>query len=178
MKVIKKDILYSFNLNYNKTQLNRMTTHVLSNTTLLKNHKSYNFLVPKNKDFEGLYKDFYNTVFKFFRFTPRVSNKTGHNLCWAFVSNKDYTPERWHNHIETSTINGVYYLKVNKDEQGIQFKLDNKIFTYIPKVNECIVFPNWLNHFPISSKTDHRISINMEILCNESANQIFATKYI
>jgi hypothetical protein len=80
----------------------------------------------------------------------------------------------WHNHIETSSINGVYYLKVNEDERGILFAHEGKEYHYMPKNNDLIIFPNYLKHLPLPSLTATRISINMEIITNEDVDTIFS----
>jgi len=90
------------------------------------------------------------------------------NLCWAYVSNKNEYRGGIHNHIETSTINSVYYFNMpSKHSGGISFFNENgKILTYQPKENDLLIFPNYLLHEPEKIDTEeYRISINMEIIC-------------
>jgi len=146
---------------------------------ILKNKKyhpsqgySYPIYDDCNDYFKNLYLKYYNYCFKKFKFTvDPARNKT---TCWTYVSNKDEFSEYWHNHIRTSTINGVYYFNIPKNNTSIDFELDGKILTYHPKQNELIIFPNYLNHKPNRCYDDgHRISINMEIICKETSQELF-----
>ena len=81
----------------------------------------------------------------------------------------------WHNHLNTSTINGVYYLNIpENDYVTIDFGLNGNIYTRKVNNYDLIIFPNYLNHKPNRCYKDgYRISINMEITCKESAEYIF-----
>jgi len=170
MKKISTYPIWSFNLSYTEEQRNRMIAWVHKHNYVKALYTSENYPVKPNKDFEGLYDTFVKIASSFLKFSLSENNS---NLSWAFVSSAENSPAFWHNHMESSTINGVYYLKVNKDEQGIRFRQKNKEVLYKPKNNELLIFPNWLDHLPIPSKTSPRISINMEILAKESAKSIF-----
>jgi hypothetical protein len=91
------------------------------------------------------------------------------------MSDKNNFKEVWHNHLNTSTINSVYYLNIPKnDHVTIDFELNGNFFTYKISNNDLIIFPNYLNHKPNRCyKSGYRISINMEIICNESSEYIF-----
>ena len=94
--------------------------------------------------------------------------------CWCYLSNKFFKKTMWHNHLNTCTINGVIYLKLCKNEKGIDFKYNKKIINIIPKELDLLIFPNYLNHLPYPSKTkDTRISINLELRCKEPVEKIF-----
>ena len=90
---------------------------------------------------------------------------------WALCTNKDNWKSVVHNHIETSTINAVYYLNIPqidyKNVGDIKLLHENKWYNYMPSENELIIFPNYLTHDTEYNKTDDfRVSINMEIKCN------------
>ena len=94
---------------------------------------------------------------------------------WALCTNKDNWKSVVHNHIETSTINAVYYLNVPqinyKNVGDIKLLHNNKWYNYTPSENELIIFPNYLTHDTEYNKTDDfRVSINMEIKCNNDIN--------
>ena len=102
-------------------------------------------------------------------------NFTERNIetCWAYVSNKEHHLKGIHNHVNTSTVNGIYYLNVpksNDERDGIIsfFDDDNKeLFWYKPRNGDMIIIPNYLKHEPQYISTDeYRIAINMEIFCD------------
>ena len=93
---------------------------------------------------------------------------------WSYFTDKTYHGGYvWHNHIKTCTICGVLYLETVKD-CGIEFEHDNKIIYIEPKNYDLLIFPGFLNHRPGVSKDKKRVSINFEILCQESSNEIFS----
>ena len=90
---------------------------------------------------------------------------------WALCTNKDNWKSVIHNHIETSTINAVYYLNIPqidyKNVGEIKLLHNDKWYNYMPSENELLIFPNYLTHDTEYNKTeDFRVSINMEIKCN------------
>lgn len=114
----------------------------------------------------------------FIKYCNKVLNKftlkDNNFKCWCYYSDITFTKAFWHNHKYTSTINSVIYLKLPKKEKGIDFKINNKIFNFIPKQFDFIIFPNYLEHFPYPSTTDEpRISINLELRCLENSKNIF-----
>lgn len=96
---------------------------------------------------------------------------------WCCLSDQKNNIDQWHNHKQTGTIVGVLYLKIpNSKENGIDFKLkDSEIYKTInPEPFDFLIFPNYLDHRPHGSKTNKkRISINLELKCKESAEEIF-----
>jgi hypothetical protein len=94
-------------------------------------------------------------------------------VAFALVTNKNEHRGEIHNHIETSTINCVYYLNVPSNKSGsIGFYNDNKIiYTHQPVNDELLIFPNYLQHQTLVSMTEeYRIAINLEIICNNVWN--------
>lgn len=113
------------------------------------------------------YKALCYELFGIFHITPQ--NKT---TCWCYRSNINDFRSGWHNHLTTSTINGVYYYQVEGD--GIFFERNGKEFQYIPQQGELIIFPNDLNHNAARTTSQNwRYSINMEIITEESASTLF-----
>jgi len=78
----------------------------------------------------------------------------------------------WHNHIRTSNINSVIYLETVKNH-GIKFKIGEESWYVEPQNFDLLIFPGFLNHLPITSKTQQRISLNLELKCNEADKDIF-----
>jgi hypothetical protein len=94
---------------------------------------------------------------------------------WALCTNKDNWKSVIHNHINTSTINAVYYLNIPqidyKNVGDIKLLHNDKWYNYMPSENELLIFPNYLTHDTEYNKTDDfRVSINMEIKCNNEIN--------
>lgn len=96
--------------------------------------------------------------------------------CYSFVYNKNFSNIGFiiHNHVNTATINGAYYLNVPIVESAntgrISFYDDNdsEIFSYQPQTFDFLIFPGNLKHkiHKIDSE-EFRITINTEILCND-----------
>lgn len=162
---------------YNIDSLNKeeLIQSILKNRRLFSNIElGYNFKIKSDYKsfFNKLYKKFYDLCRKNFIFTPI---KKSSNTCWAYVSDKNDFKEVWHNHLNTSTINGVYYLNIpENDYVTIDFELNGNFYTRKVNNYDLIIFPNYLNHKPNRCYKDgHRISINMEITCKEPAEYIF-----
>lgn len=153
---------------------NKIINTVLKNKKYCNPSKGYNYPLLDDCDnfFFKLYNRYYNLCKKKFKFTKDLKNSS---TCWAYVSDKNYFNEVWHDHVKTSTINSVYYLNIpNNDNATIDFRLNYKQYTYKINNYDLIIFPNYLQHKPHRCyKNDYRISINMEIMCNEPADQIF-----
>lgn len=134
-----------------------------------------------DEDYQKFFENLYNKFLKFssdlfgdFKILESQKPK-----CWSYASNKsDSGPGEIHNHIETSTINSVYYLNVPESANihcgSISFFLNGDTFTYRPKNGDLLVFPNYLDHkINFLNDVEYRISINMEITCEESSEDLF-----
>ena len=91
--------------------------------------------------------------------------------CWSLCTNKDYWESVPHDHLETSTINTVYYLQIPKIDNHycgkIRFLINNEWEDYQPKPNELLIIPNCLVHDTTFHNTEEwRISLNFEIITN------------
>jgi len=128
---------------------------------------AYNFEVEsKHKNY--LYNIFYHTSKSY------LNNFTLHDVnfkLWCYLSDKNFHKGRWHNHLKTSTINCVIYLKTQN--KGINFKHNHREINIIPKENDLLIFPNFLDHYPEPSKKEPRITLNLEFRCKEDAKDIF-----
>jgi len=94
---------------------------------------------------------------------------------WAYATNRFDPHYQWHDHIKSSTINGVYYLKIPESATGqLDFLYNDIFFRFAPKENDLLIMPNYLEHAPRQPLSDDfRISINIEVVCNEDPNDIF-----
>ena len=92
---------------------------------------------------------------------------------WCYYSDDKFNTGNWHNHINTATINAVLYLKVPKNNRGIDFRHNQTIYNYKPKSGDLIIFPDFLDHYPYPSFHKPRISLNLELKCNEHSREIF-----
>jgi|8_EtaG_2_1085327.scaffolds.fasta_scaffold77325_2 hypothetical protein len=90
---------------------------------------------------------------------------------WCFMTDRNYFKTGWHNHKNTATINCVIYLETQN--QGIDFKEGEETLYLEPHNGDMLIFPNFLDHYPHVSKQDKRISLNLEMRCNENAKEIF-----
>lgn len=138
-------------------------------------------------DIDKDYEDFFKNMYQQFKNLSRelfgeYNLVEEYLLPHSYCSNKyNYgsIPGRIHNHEDTSTINSVYYLKippsVTFEKGSISFFLDEKSFTYKPNTDDLLIFPNYLDHRINNYDDDEewRISINMEILCEESSDELF-----
>lgn len=122
-----------------------------------------------------LYKHFYDLCFNIFGpFT--LSDNHDSRIC-SLMTNNTYWEFNPHNHVATSTINGVYYLNIPKidNEYCGRFLIqwENQWYSYQPEPNELIIMPNFLVHdISHHDSKEWRISINMEISTNETLKQL------
>ena len=133
-------------------------------------------ILDDTKFFDKLYAKFLKTSQKMFDGFTIASNNS--SKCWAYRGNCVDRGIRelkwWHNHSKSSTINAVYYLQVY--DAGISFLgADNKVVDYLPKNDELIVFPSYLNHAAQPNTLQkYRYSVNMEILTDEPTSNLFS----
>lgn len=99
-------------------------------------------------------------------------SESNSKTCWANLSDADYYLSSIHNHKNTATVNGVYYFNMAENYGGeLDFYSDNNeiIQTIIPKQNQLVLFPGYLNHKNrYCNSKQFRISINLEIKCKET----------
>ena len=132
-----------------------------------KEEKGCNFKV-QTKYIDNLYKIFIDCAKKILKpFTIKDKNFK----VWCYMTDNMYNDTGWHNHKKSATINSVIYLQIQ--DKGISFKQDNEQIYFKPNNGDMIIFPSSLNHNPEPSTNDKRISLNLELLCNESEQEIF-----
>ena len=161
----------------------RMINTVLSQKDTANYHGGYTFHVQDQfGDFERLYDFFFNTVINLF---GNVKLSPIHKAwCWANVYNKDSFKTNAHNHIHTSSINGIYYLKmpndISSDEGGLNLYLsDSKVIQFQPDEGDLLIMPNYAVHEPLfHSSTDYRIAINMEMCIEPKVAAYFTDEKI
>ena len=132
---------------------------------------NYKIINPNDKFFDKLYDRFLTYSKNIFGdFSVSSKNQT---TCWCYRSIGENYILKYHDHKMTSTINGVYYYKLNQGD-SISFLQDDEEFVYHPEQEEMLIFPNDLLHKPNKPTKDcYRYSINMEIKTNELSHQIF-----
>jgi|TARA_R100001460_G_scaffold93332_1_gene135250 hypothetical protein len=90
---------------------------------------------------------------------------------WCYITDKKFNRTNWHNHFNTTTINCVLYLKTQG--KGIFFKNKDEELYILPNDGDMLIFPSFLEHLPEASTTEPRITLNLELRCVESAEEIF-----
>lgn len=171
MQLNKNLPIYSFTLDitYDK---NKLYDEIIED---FKSEEVRSFLVKSNNFKLDKKYDFINTIYeKFLQKSTKLFgtiqlNPTNIKDGWAYINNKNFYKNGIHNHLNTSTINSVYYLNVPDAKTGSVNFFDNEhnvIYTHHPKEKELIIFPNYMLHEPCQSMTDeYRIAINLEIRC-------------
>jgi hypothetical protein len=151
--------------------IDRMKTQVLAAHQTADYRTGNNFPIKDSSGvFHALYKDFFHIAVQ--QFGPLELHQKNLASCWGYVTNKFFYKGGIHNHLNTCVINAVYYLNVPETtdtRQGSLSFYDNnfhEIYNIRPQVGDLIIFPFYLNHQPHQSfSLDYRISINMEIIC-------------
>ena len=126
-----------------------------------------NFKV-QTKYIDTLYKIFIDCAKKILRpFTIKDNNFK----VWCYMTDNMYNDTGWHDHKKSATINSVIYLQIQ--DKGISFKQGNEQMYFKPDNGDMLIFPSSLDHNPEPSTNDKRISLNLELLCNENEKEIF-----
>jgi hypothetical protein len=163
---------------------NRMIDTVLLQKDTANYHGGYTFQVTdQHDDFKKLYDYFFNLANNIFG--PLNIALVNKDWCWANVYNCNNFKTNLHNHVKTSSINAIYYLKIPKnivDSEGGLVLLHNKtqeLQTFIPNAGDLLIMPNYIYHEPQPhSSLDYRISINMEICTTNPVTMYYTTDKI
>ena len=137
------------------------------------NEGSCNYIIEGDEFFVDLYEEVFNYASKLFQFTLSPSNKK--SIHCYYSDDKNYK-SILHNHQYTSTINIVYYLNVPSGGGGelLVMGCDKRVYLIPVKSYDLVIMPNFVEHCPLPPKSNEpRISLNMEIKCEEPAQQIF-----
>jgi hypothetical protein len=156
----------------------RMIDTVLTQKDTANYHGGYTFHIQDTVgDFKILYNFFFNTVINIF---GNVKLSPIHKTwCWANVYNKDSFKTNAHNHIKTSSINGIYYLKMPHDisdtEGGLNLYTDKlEVLQFQPDECDLVIMPNNIVHEPLfHSSINYRIAINMEMCIEPRVSDYF-----
>jgi hypothetical protein len=148
-----------------------MKTQVLAAHQTADYRTGNNFPIEdSSRVFHALYKDFFHIAVQ--QFGPLQLDQRNSASCWGYVTNKFFYKGGIHSHLNTCVINAVYYLNVpettDTHQGSLSFYDSNlyEIYNIKPQVGDLIIFPGYLNHQPHQSfSIDYRISINMEIIC-------------
>jgi hypothetical protein len=171
MQLNKNLSIYSFTLdiNYDKNKLyDEIIKDFKSEEIQSYLKQSNNFKLDKKYNFiNSIYEKFFQESTQLFGAIQLDSTNIKDG--WAYINNKNFYKNGIHNHLNTSTINSVYYLNVPDTKTGSINFFDNEhniIYTHHPKEKELIIFPNYMLHEPCQSMTDeYRIAVNLEIKC-------------
>lgn len=140
-------------------------------------NRSYNFPILEytSEFFNNLYDKFLKVSYNIFgNFSLSTRNST---KCWCYRSNKNTFNSVWHSHKKTSTINGVYYYQIDLGDSISFLDKNNNVIEYFPNQGDMLIFPNNVLHkpnAPVNSLPNmYRYSINVEIIANESSDELF-----
>lgn len=132
---------------------------------------------PIKVDFKNflfdLYDDFVEVSKKCLR--PFTVSEKNIKRYWAYATNRFDPHYQWHDHVRSSTINGVYYLRIPETTYSqLDFHYKDEFYRFSPRENDLLIMPNYLKHAPRQPlSNEYRISVNIEIVCNEDSNDIF-----
>lgn len=153
--------------------------------TIMKNREKnfynpkINFSITDDDDnfFKNLYEEFIFLSEKIFGNLTYLESNTSKCHCYV-TNNNGYGSNYYHDHIDTSTLNGVYYLNIPQttliNSGSITFNHRGRTVTYKPHNYDLLIFPNYLEHkVNFSNHHEDRISVNMEILCKENPDKLF-----
>ena len=116
--------------------------------------------------FDRLYERFFQASVA--EFEPFTLHGQSQRQCFAYVQNNLRGSSVWHDHLTTSTINGVYYLTVPDTTGQLWFLFREHLLKTTPQEGWLYLFPRWLLHKPVAQRSPfYRISLNVELITNE-----------
>jgi len=165
---VSKNFIYKYSI---KEQIKEIKKNLIKECL----DQRTNIDIKKGKDFP-VYSKYTNYLYNiFYNLSCNVLNKftlkdVDFKLC-CYLTDKTFNETSWHNHITTSSITAVIYLKT--ENKGIFFKHNNQQVHLIPEEGDLLIFPSFLDHCPEPSKEKPRITLNLELRCKENAIDIF-----
>lgn len=97
-----------------------------------------------------------------------VDEKSRPIKTWIYCQNNKRNKSVWHSHVNTCTVNGVFYIDPPKEGGGLQLFLNGFVDTIQPKKDKLYLFPYWMDHRPLPQEDDDwRISVNVEYFCRQ-----------
>lgn len=188
----KNKFLYKLNL---KDEISPIRDEIIFDAVKTKHLADYNFEVfSKHNEY------IYNIILSKCRDLFNFSLVDEDFRVWCLYNDKHYLGgnNRWHNHIKSSTINCVLYLKtiegcgfkyhehidlnhnVILPEKCELYEKGNNIKYVEPKDFDVFIFPDFLMHtptFPQDKLGDNiRVSLNLEFRCSQKSIEIFNIK--
>lgn len=147
----------------------RMIDTVMSQRDTANYHGGYTFHISDTHgDFKKLYTYFLKSVESITG--PLELAPKNKSWCWANVYNKSNFKTNMHNHVGTSSINAIYYLKLPtglaENEGGLIVvdKATDQSILYQPDEFDLLIMPSDIPHEPQYHSSDkYRIAINLEI---------------
>ena len=116
--------------------------------------------------FDRLYEGFLQACVD--AFEPFTLHSDARRQCFAYVQNNLRGSSVWHDHLQTSTINGVYYLTVPDATGQLWFRFREHLLKTTPQEGWLYLFPRWLLHKPVAQQAPfYRISLNVELITHE-----------
>ena len=116
-----------------------------------------------SKYHDKLYYLFINSCKKYFK---NIKPHDTPRKLWSYYTDKNFPGAYlWHNHKRTCNLCGVLYLKTVKG-CGIELRHNNDIVDFEPKNYDLLIFPGFLDHRPLMSLIETRISLQFEIMCD------------
>ena len=124
----------------------------------------------------------YNTLYDNREFTEEIRDKflkvvhdtfdVGYSQSkiqtWIYCQNDKHSNNLWHTHVNTSSVNAVFYIDPPDVGGGLQIEYCGVITTIPVKTNTLYLFPYWMAHRPVAQVSPHwRISVNVEYKCRE-----------
>jgi hypothetical protein len=101
-------------------------------------------------------------------FEPFTLHPASKSACFSYVQNNARGTSIWHDHLHSSTVNGVYYLSVPDPMGALWFMFREQVIKTTPEEGWLYLFPRWLLHKPVAQRASaHRISLNVELISNE-----------
>jgi len=99
-----------------------------------------------------------------------VTEKLNDIKLWTYCQNKDFSICVNHNHVNTATINGVFYVNPASSGGKLEYTLEDGVHQLQPKPNKIYLFPYWLYHKPTPQlDNEWRIAVNIEFMCMSRA---------
>ena len=129
--------------------------------------EQYSFAVrSEDAAFSALYDRFHAECER--TFEPFTLHPQSQRQVFAYVQDNVRGASVWHDHLTTSTINGVYYLSAPPASGQLWFLFRETLLKTSPQEGWLYLFPRWLLHKPIPQQAPfHRISLNVELITNE-----------
>ena len=101
-------------------------------------------------------------------FEPFTLHADSKRSVFAYVQNHLRGASVWHDHLATSTINGVYYLSAPPASGQLWFLFRETLLKTSPQEGWLYLFPRWLLHKPVAQQAPfYRISLNVELITCE-----------